>query len=187
MENKATPEILFPFAWPFKWMYETWEYSLDALQRSFLFIDVLSQRSARYHDHEAKNAPNVLKFGWELEVDGRKLPNPVNYALVRIVPPDGERPDKYKRPFIIVDPRAGHGPGIGGFKPMSEIGVAIKAGHPCYFIGFLPDPIPGQTIERPLSMSRVLKRFSFNTLSICIPKQKASRLLLETVRQAGPS
>lgn len=73
MENKSASETPFPFAWPFMWIYETWEYSLDALQRSFLFIDVLSQRSARYHDHEAKNAPNVLKFGWELEVDGRKL------------------------------------------------------------------------------------------------------------------
>jgi hypothetical protein len=48
---------------------------------------------------------------------------------------------------VIVDPRAGHGPGIGGFKADSEIGVAFKAGHPCYFIGFLPDPMPGQTIE----------------------------------------
>ncbi len=47
----------------------------------------------------------------------------------------------------MVDPRAGHGPGIGGFKADSEIGVAMKAGHPCYFIGFLPDPMPGQTIE----------------------------------------
>jgi hypothetical protein len=46
-----------------------------------------------------------------------------------------------------VDPRAGHGPGIGGFKADSEIGVAFKAGHPCYFVGFLPDPMPGQTIE----------------------------------------
>ena len=52
-----------------------------------------------------------------------------------------------RRPFVIVDPRAGHGPGIGGFKADSEIGVAFKAGHPCYFIGFLPDPMPGQTIE----------------------------------------
>ena len=55
--------------------------------------------------------------------------------------------DESKRPFVIVDPRAGHGPGIGGFKAQSEIGVAFKAGHPCYFIGFLPDPVPGQTIE----------------------------------------
>ncbi len=56
--------------------------------------------------------------------------------------------DAHRRPFVIVDPRAGHGPGIGGFKADSEIGVAMKAGHPCYFIGFLPEPMPGQTIER---------------------------------------
>jgi hypothetical protein len=50
-------------------------------------------------------------------------------------------------PLSSSTPRAGHGPGIGGFKADSEIGVAFKAGHPCYFIGFLPDPMPGQTIE----------------------------------------
>ena len=32
-------------------------------------------------------------------------------------------------------------------KQDSEIGVALAAGHPCYFIGFLPQPVPGQTIE----------------------------------------
>jgi len=46
-----------------------------------------------------------------------------------------------------VDPRAGHGPGIGGMKHDSEIGAALAAGHACYFIGFLPDPVPGQTVE----------------------------------------
>ena len=29
----------------------------------------------------------------------------------------------------------------------SEIGVALQAGHPCYFVGFLPEPMPGQTVE----------------------------------------
>jgi pimeloyl-ACP methyl ester carboxylesterase len=52
-----------------------------------------------------------------------------------------------KAPVVVVDPRAGHGPGIGGMKQESEIGVALAAGHPCYFIGFLPKPMPGQTIE----------------------------------------
>ena len=80
-------------------------------------------------------------------MDGRKLPRPVNYGLVRVRPPVGVVVDPSKRPFVVVDPRAGHGPGIGGFKPDSEIGVAFKAGHPCYFIGFLPEPVPGQTIE----------------------------------------
>ena len=32
-------------------------------------------------------------------------------------------------------------------KSESEIGVALRAGHPVYFIGFLPKPVPGQTIE----------------------------------------
>jgi pimeloyl-ACP methyl ester carboxylesterase len=29
----------------------------------------------------------------------------------------------------------------------SEIGEVLAAGHPCYFVGFTPDPMPGQTIE----------------------------------------
>ena len=64
-----------------------------------------------------------------------------------ITPPPGVIIDERKRPYVVVDPRAGHGPGIGGFKADSEIGVAMRAGHPCYFVGFLPEPVPGQTIE----------------------------------------
>ena len=124
-----------------------WAYWIDASQRGLLFLDVLHQRSERYQEHAAKTAPHVLKFDCELVMDGRKLPRPVNYALVRIAPPEGVEIDAKKRPFVIVDPRAGHGPGIGGFKSQSEVGVALKAGHPCYFIGFLPEPVPGQTIE----------------------------------------
>ena len=104
---------------------------------------------ARQHllEQGAKNAPHVLSFQFELVRDGRTLPRPVNYALVRIVPPAGTEIDPAKPPFIVVDPRAGHGPGIGGMKQDSEIGVALAAGHPCYFVGFLPEPMPGQTIE----------------------------------------
>lgn len=122
-------------------------YWIDACQRSALFLKVLQQRGERYKDHAAKVAPHVLKFDCELVVDGRKLERPVNYLLARVKPPAGVKIDKKRRPFVIVDPRAGHGPGIGGFKPDSEIGVAFQAGHPCYFIGFLPDPVPGQTVE----------------------------------------
>jgi pimeloyl-ACP methyl ester carboxylesterase len=126
---------------------DAWTYWIDACQRGVLFWDALRQRSERYQEHAAKAAPHVLKFRHELVMDGRRLPRPVNYALVRVLPPDGTEVDARKRPFVIVDPRAGHGPGIGGFKADSEVGVAFKAGHPCYFIGFLPDPMPGQTIE----------------------------------------
>src|SRR5215468_9825941 len=123
------------------------EYAIDAFQRGVLFWDVMRQRGNQYLEHMAEAVPNVLDYEAELVVDGRTLERPVNYALVRIVPPTGVKIDPKLRPFIVVDPRAGHGPGIGGFKADSEIGVAFKAGHPCYFVGFLPEPVPGQTIE----------------------------------------
>jgi hypothetical protein len=123
------------------------EYMADAAQRSVLFWDVMRQRGNQYREHLEEAVPHVLHYHVELVTDGRKLDRPVNYALARVVPPPGIELDPTLRPFVIVDPRAGHGPGIGGFKADSEIGVALKAGHPCYFIGFLPDPMPGQTIE----------------------------------------
>src|ERR1700760_2198285 len=123
------------------------EYLVDSGQRSVLFLDVLRQRGLQYREHLAEKAPHVLRYAIELIADGRNLEGPVNYALVRVVPPRGVEIDATRRPFVVVDPRAGHGPGIGGFKADSEIGVALKAGHPCYFVGFLPEPMPGQTIE----------------------------------------
>ncbi len=123
------------------------EYLTDAAQRSILFWDVMRQRGNAAAEHMSRTAPHVLDYEAELVMDGRTLDRPVNYALVRIVPPAGVKVDERRRPFVIVDPRAGHGPGIGGFKADSEIGVAFRAGHQCYFIGFLPDPMPGQTIE----------------------------------------
>jgi pimeloyl-ACP methyl ester carboxylesterase len=122
-------------------------YVVDAWQRSILFWDVMRQRSEQAHAQAAKTAPHVLQFPFELLIDGRTLPRPVNYGLIRILPPANEPTDVRKPPFVIIDPRAGHGPGIGGFKADSEIGVALKGGHPCYFIGFTPEPMPGQTIE----------------------------------------
>ncbi len=123
------------------------EYAIDAAQRTILFWDVLRQRGNQYLEHMRQTVPNVLSFKPELVADGRQLPRPVNYGLARIVPPEGVEINPRKRPFVVIDPRAGHGPGIGGFKADSEIGVAMLAGHPCYFIGFMPEPMPGQTIE----------------------------------------
>jgi hypothetical protein len=68
----------------------------------------------------------------------------MNYALSRIVAPPGVVTDPEKRPVVVIDPRAGEGPGIGGFKSHSEIGDALAAGHPVYFIGFSLIPEPGQ-------------------------------------------
>jgi hypothetical protein len=133
--------------WPFFAANSAVEYWVDAWQRSILLLDVLRQRGNNYLEHNARKAPHVLSFDVELVLDGRSLPRPVNYALVRIVPPKRTAVERNKRPFIVFDPRAGHGPGIGGMKHDSEIGVALSAGHPCYFVGFLPDPMPGQTVE----------------------------------------
>jgi pimeloyl-ACP methyl ester carboxylesterase len=139
-ENPSSP-------WPLLGANDLLEYWVDAWQRSILFLDILRQRGNNSREHNAREAPHVLSFDAELVLDGRSLPRPVNYALVRIVPPEGVSINPSKRPFIVFDPRAGHGPGIGGMKHDSEIGVALAAGHPCYFVGFLPDPMPGQTIE----------------------------------------
>lgn len=125
----------------------TIDYFVDAAQRTVLFLDVMRQRGNQYREHLAETAPHVLDYDVELIADARTFDRPVNYGLVRVIPPQGVVIDPAKRPFVIVDPRAGHGPGIGGFKADSEVGVAFKAGHPCYFIGFLPEPMPGQTIE----------------------------------------
>ena len=145
--SQKDPALMGSVAAPFGIFAPAMDYMIDAAQRSMLFWDVMRQRGNQYREHLAETAPHVLEYEVELVVDGRTLDRPVNYVLVKIVPPRGIDVDMKRRPFVIVDPRAGHGPGIGGFKADSEIGVAFKAGHPCYFVGFLPDPMPGQTIE----------------------------------------
>ena len=135
------------FAGPLGMFTPVMDYLIDAAQRGVLFCDVMRQRGNQYRERLAETVPHVLDYEVELVVDGRTLDRPVNYALARVIPPAGIEFDPKRRPFVVVDPRAGHGPGIGGFKADSEIGVAFKAGHPCYFIGFLPEPMPGQTIE----------------------------------------
>jgi pimeloyl-ACP methyl ester carboxylesterase len=145
--SQPHPSSIGALTAPFGALAPAMEYMVDAAQRSVLFWDVMHQRGNQYREHLAETVPNVLDYEVELVLDGRTLEGPVNYGLVRVVPPSGVELDPTRRPFVIVDPRAGHGPGIGGFKADSEIGVAFKAGHTCYFIGFLPDPMPGQTIE----------------------------------------
>ena len=124
------------------------DYTIDAWQRTVLFLDTLRQRGNAFLGHEDDEMRNVLTFSFDLVVDGRSLARPVNYWLARINPPAGAPPtDPNLRPFVVVDPRAGHGAGIGGFKADSEIGCAIADGHPCYFVGFRPEPEPGQALE----------------------------------------
>ncbi len=126
---------------------ELLDYLVDVGQRSVLYWDVMRRRGNQYLEHMAEEVPHVLQFESDLISDGRKLPRPVNYGIVKIRPPEGTVIDDRKRPFVVIDPRAGHGPGIAGFKADSEIGEALKAGHPTYFVGFTPFPEPDQTID----------------------------------------
>src|SRR5579871_6116631 len=137
----------FSLGAPVAFFNSAMEYMVDAGQRTLLFWDVMRQRGQQYQEHLAETVPHVLDYEVELIADGRNLKRPVNYGLVRVKPPAGVEIDPTRRPFVVIDPRAGHGPGIGGFKADSEIGVALRAGHPCYFVGFMPEPMPGQTIE----------------------------------------
>ena len=77
------------------------EYLVDSGQRSVLFLDVMRQRGDQYREHLAETAPHVLDYAVELVVDGRNLKRPVNYALVRVVPPAGVEIDPKRRPFVV--------------------------------------------------------------------------------------
>lgn len=122
-------------------------WTVDAAQRWVLFWDVLRQRGNNWLEREAAGRPPVLIFDYEVLIDGRELPRPVNYALAAITPPKGVVVDPARRPYVIIDPRAGHGSGIGGFKDDSQVGVALRAGHPVYFVLFWTDPVKGQTLR----------------------------------------
>ena len=121
------------------------EYAVDAFQRTVLFLDLLRKRGNEQEAITSRPAATVLTFDHEVLMSGRSLPKPINYSLSRIIPPAGTEVDPKKRPVVVVDPRAGQGPGIGGFKTESEIGEALKHGHPVYFINFSAKPEPGQS------------------------------------------
>jgi hypothetical protein len=139
---------------------EAWRYQIDLWQRHLLFLDTLRQRANNMLAHEQAGLPPVLSFDYETIMDARRFDRPVNYALLRITVSNDrciqECIKEDGRPAIIIDPRAGHGPGIGGFKRDSEVGIALHAGHPVYFVGFFPEPCPGQTLADVL---RALHRF----------------------------
>lgn len=125
-------------------------YARDAFERWILFLDTLRERADNMIAHERQGMPPLLDFDYELLLDARSFERPANYALLRItrVGEDcwDDCVDEAKPPVIVIDPRAGHGPGIGGFKRDSEVGMAMHEGHPVYFVIFFPEPVPGQTL-----------------------------------------
>ncbi|WP_114638292.1 DUF3141 domain-containing protein [Polynucleobacter necessarius] len=128
-------------------MWKSWnEYLTDSNQRKALVFETLRKRGNIYVDHVESGMPPVLDFKYEIIMDGKDLSSPVNYLLLKIVPPQGVTIDEGRAPVMIIDPRAGHGAGIGGFKPDSQVGDAFADGHQVYFVAFRPMPEPGQTL-----------------------------------------
>ena len=153
------------FAQAMHWPSSTMEYLTDRAQRTILLWEVLRKRGNNYLAHLEAGQPPVLVFDYEMVLDGRTFAQPVNYSLIRILDRRSKREAPVKsterrltrnanaadsalpmRPIVIIDPRAGHGPGIGGSKLNSQIGVALDCGHPVYFVMFYIDPEPRQTI-----------------------------------------
>lgn len=139
---------------------DAWTYSIDFWQRSVLFWDVLRKRANNMLEHEEAGMPPVLTFQYEMLLDARRFEQPANYALLRITTVGEEHADdcvdKNKPPVIVIDPRAGHGPGIGGFKRESEVGIALHEGFPVYFVSFFPSPSPHQ---RLVDVLHAMRRF----------------------------
>ncbi|MEP9348813.1 DUF3141 domain-containing protein [Xanthobacter sp. KR7-225] len=139
-------QVTRPGSAPHALLRDAQDYATDRMQRAVLLADCLRERGDNFFAHEAAGCPPVLIYDYEIAVDGRKLPRPCNYMLLKILPPQGVEVFDWKRPYMIIDPRAGHGAGIGGFKADSQVGVALKGGHPVYFTAFWRDPEPGQTL-----------------------------------------
>ncbi len=136
------------------------EYQRDFIERTVLFFDTLRQRANNTLEHERAGLPPLLDFKYETLLDARRFERPANYALLRITEVGDDCwddcVDPAKAPVVVVDPRAGHGPGIGGFKHDSEVGMALHEGHPVYFVIFFPEPAAGQTLADVL---HALRRF----------------------------
>lgn len=120
------------------WLSMGWRYQVDVWQRTLLFLDTLRQRADNAIEHERAGMPPLLDFEYETRLDARTFERPANYVLLRITAVGADCyedcVDETARPVIVLDPRAGHGPGIGGFKRDSEVGMAMHEGHLGIFV-----------------------------------------------------
>lgn len=140
-------------------------HGFDLWARAVLTLDTMVDRGDAYFAQRQAGSPPALAYDYEIVVDGRDLARPCCYMLLAIKPPAGVETHVWKRPYVIIDPRAGHGAGIGGSKSDSQVGVALADGHPVYFIAFRPEPSPSQTLA---------------------DVARAEALFIETVRERHP-
>jgi hypothetical protein len=127
------------------------DYCADALWRTAAAMDTLRERAENMQVHEAAGMPPLLHFEAEEVADAHAYSPPCNYRLLRITRCGTDALEQFVRadvaPVMVVDPRAGHGPGIGGFRRDSEVGMALREGHPVYFVVFDRYPVEGQTVS----------------------------------------
>ena len=86
--------------------WEIWtggsRYALDFAQRSVLFWDTLRLRGNQFVERERAGLPPVLHFDYESVLEGSTLARPVNYELVRIIPPKGVKVETPTQTEIII-------------------------------------------------------------------------------------
>ena len=119
----------------------------DAMQRTILFWDVMRQRSDQYYAQKAKDVPHVLSStpNW----CSTRAPSTSRSTTCwcassrrkawRSIRASGPSWWSIRAPAMARASAAS--------RPTAKSGVAMRAGHPCYFVGFTPEPMPGQTIE----------------------------------------
>src|ERR1044072_6561227 len=90
--DQATTSPPYPFA-------PAIEYFVDAAQCTIQFWDVMRQRGNQFKAHQEETVPHVLEYAAELVLDGRNFERPVNYLLVRIIPPAHVKIDMRRRHF----------------------------------------------------------------------------------------
>ena len=107
------------------------EYALDFWQRSVLFLDILRQRGNQREEMLAHGATSVLIYDSELVMRGDELPHPVNYSLLRIIPPDGAEIDDRKHPVFVDRSACRAGTGDWGLQAVERNRRRVQGRAPC--------------------------------------------------------
>ena len=123
------------------------EYARDFWERSVLFLDILRERGNQREGMLAHQATSVLIYDSELVMRGDELPHPVNYSLLRVIPPEGVEIDDRKRPILVIDPRAGQEPGLAASSIRARSARRSRPGTPSTFANSTASPTKGQRVE----------------------------------------
>ena len=123
----------------------TWSMPRSA---GVLFSDVMRQRGNQYREHLAADraeCARATRRNWSWTAAGSNGRSTTYWCASfrlrasRSIRRSGPSSSSIRAPDTVRASAAS--------RPTARSASRFKAGHPCYFIGFLPDPMPGQTIE----------------------------------------